>query len=229
MLFLIHSIHPEGWRFVSIFAAVSLIFFQFSETLGWCTGILTAWCFYFFRNPKRVVPQDKGLIVSPADGKVVGVHQVPPPEALDMGTDPRTRISIFLNVFDVHVNRVPASGTVRKVLYHEGQFLNASFDKASDLNERNTVVISLDDDPKKDMAFVQIAGLIARRIRCDIDEGDLVSKGHVYGLIRFGSRMDIYLPKGVHARVAVGQRTIAGETVLGDMVNNSDAPTGRSI
>ncbi len=228
MLSIIAFAHPEGWRFISIFAAVSLIFFQFSESLGWLAAILTGWCFYFFRNPKRMVPQDKGLIVSPADGKVVGIHQVVPPESFNMNT-PRTRISIFLNVFDVHVNRLPASGTVRKVIYHPGQFLNASFDKASDLNERNSVVISLDDAPEKDMAFVQIAGLIARRIRCDVAENDVVSRGHVYGLIRFGSRMDIYLPEGVEARVIVGQRMIAGETILADMNTSTKAPVGSLV
>jgi phosphatidylserine decarboxylase len=229
MLSIIAFAHPEGWRFTSIFAAVSLALFQFSESLGWCGLILTGWCFYFFRNPKRMVPQNTGFIVSPADGKVVGIHQVIPPENFDMGNTPRTRISIFLNVFDVHVNRLPASGTVRKVIYHPGQFLNASFDKASDLNERNSVVMTLDDAPEKDMAFVQIAGLIARRIRCDVSENDMVSRGHVYGLIRFGSRMDIYLPHDAHARVIVGQRMIAGETILADLNTNIPAPVGSLI
>lgn len=206
--------HPDGWKFVGIFAAVTVCFFLLSTSLGWIGVILTGWCFYFFRNPPRVTPVRKGLIVSPADGRVCLIEKRVPPAEFDIGTEERWRVSIFLNVFDVHVNRLPFSGVIEKIIYHPGQFLNASFDKASDLNERQTLIIN--NDGVK-IACIQIAGLIARRIRRDIDVGDTLSIGHVYGLIRFGSRMDVYLPVGVDPLVIIGQRMIAGETILGDI------------
>ena len=219
-------IHPEGWRFVGIFALVSLFIAYFSQFGGWIGAILTVWCFYFFRNPKRVTPIRDGLLISPADGKVVIVKDSVPPAELDMGTEPLKRISIFLNVFDVHINRIPIDGTVKHVIYHAGRFFNAALDKASEYNERNTIVL---DTTYGDIAFVQIAGLIARRIRCDVKEGDSVAVGSQYGLIRFGSRMDIFLPKGINPLVCVGQRMIAGETLLADFKNNEDQRQGRIV
>ena len=218
-------IHSDGWKFISIFAAVAFILAMINPNLGWIGAALTAWCMYFFRNPTRTVPMREGLIVSPADGIVCQILSVVPPVEFELGEEPRTRVSIFLNVFDVHVNRVPVAGIVRKVLYHEGQFLNASLDKASEKNERNTVVV--DTITGERVAFAQIAGLIARRIRCDIAPQETVETGQVFGLIRFGSRMDVYLPEGMDPLVIEGQRMIAGETVLLD-INNSE-PARRGI
>ena len=217
-------IHPDGLKFVGAFAAVTLFFFLLSTALGWIGIILTAWCIYFFRNPERMTPTREGLVISPADGKVVSVREVIPPKNFDMGDETCTRISIFLNVFDVHVNRIPISGRIKKIIYHPGKFFNASMDKASEHNERNTLVIDLGND--KVLAVVQIAGLIARRIRCDVNEEDTVLAGERYGLIRFGSRADIYLPKGVNALVIEGQHMIAGETVLADIHSNEDQRQG---
>ncbi len=224
---LLQIIHPDGWKFVAIFAAVSLMLALIGPNLGWIGLLLTAWCIYFFRNPARVVPQREGLLVSPADGVVCQILSVVPPLDLELGDQPHTRVSIFLNVFDVHVNRVPMAGTVRKVIYHEGQFLNASFDKASDKNERNTVV--LDSVTGERIAFTQIAGLIARRIKCEIEAQDTVETGQVFGLIRFGSRMDVYLPEGIEPLVIEGQRMIAGETVLADLKNPEPVRHGVKI
>lgn len=221
---ILQIIHPEGWRFVAIFAGISFVMAMISPNLGWIGAILTVWCMYFFRNPERVVPAREGLLVSPADGVVCQISSVVPAADLELGDKPLTRISIFLNVFDVHVNRVPIAGVVRKVIYHEGQFLNASFDKASDKNERNTVVVDVTTGQR--IAFVQIAGLIARRIRCDIGAQDNVETGQVFGLIRFGSRMDVYLPEGVEPLVIEGQRMIAGETILADLENKEPARHG---
>ena len=218
-------IHSDGWKFISIFAAVAFILAMINPNLGWIGAALTAWCMYFFRNPTRTVPMREGLIVSPADGIVCQILSVVPPAEFELGEEPRTRVSIFLNVFDVHVNRVPVAGIVRKVLYHEGQFLNASLDKASEKNERNTVVV--DTITGERVAFAQIAGLIARRIRCNIAPQETVETGQVFGLIRFGSRMDVYLPEGMDPLVIEGQRMIAGETVLLD-INNSE-PARRGI
>lgn len=205
-------IHPDGWKFIGIFAGVTLLFFILTQPLGWIGVILTLWCTYFFRMPSRVTPVQKGIIVSPADGKIVLIKDVVPPEDFDIGSEPRTRISIFLNVFDVHVNRIPAEGVIRKIIYHGGKFFNASLDKASEHNERNTLVIDLGQE--RDLAVVQIAGLIARRIRCDASKDERVDVGSCYGLIRFGSRVDVYLPKGETPIVLEGQYMIGGETVL---------------
>lgn len=224
---ILQMIHPDGWKFVAIFAAVSLVLAIIGPNLGWIGLLLTSWCVYFFRNPARTVPQREGLIVSPADGIVCQINSVIPPLDLELGDQLHTRVSIFLNVFDVHVNRVPMAGTVRKIIYHEGQFLNASFDKASEKNERNTVV--LDSVTGERIAFVQIAGLIARRIKCDIAAGDSVETGQVFGLIRFGSRMDVYLPEGTEPLVIEGQRMIAGETILADLKNSEVARRGVKI
>ena len=208
-------VHPEGWRFVAIFAAATLLLFWIWTPLGWLGVLLTAWCAYFFRDPVRVTPNRPGLIVSPADGVVQSVGPAPPPLELDMGDQPLTRIAVFMNVFNVHVNRVPASGQVIRRAYTPGAFFNASLDKASQFNERMAVSLSLADGRR--LAFVQIAGLVARRIRCDLVEDQAVTAGQRAGLIRFGSRVDVYLPPGVHPLVAAGQTAIAGETVLADL------------
>ncbi len=217
-------IHPEGWRFVGIFGLITLLLFWIHPVLGWMGTILTFWCFYFFRNPPRTVPDRYGLIVSPADGKVVAIQEVSPPKEWGIGTEPRTRISIFLNVFDVHINRIPITSQIRKVLYIPGKFFNASLDKASEHNERNTLILDLNQ--KQTMAVTQIAGLIARRIRCDITPKDRVETGQYFGLIRFGSRTDIYLPLGVSPLVIEGQRMIGGETILADLSSDETARCG---
>lgn len=216
-------IHIDGWKFVGIFTAITLFLFVLCQFLGWISLILTSWCFYFFRNPQRVTPDREGLIISPADGIVSLMTHVTPPTEFQIGDEARWRISIFLNVFDVHVNRVPFGGIIEKIIYHPGQFVNASLDKASDLNERQSVIVHNDGTR---IAFTQIAGLIARRIRCDIEQGQEVRTGELYGLIRFGSRVDIYLPAGVNPLVVVGQRMIGGETIIADLLSTETRRTG---
>lgn len=208
-------IHPAGWVFIGAFAFGSLFLGMFWEPLLWIGLVLTAWCVYFFRDPPRVTPTRDGLIVSPADGIVSKIAKVIPPPELDIGMMERTRISIFLNVFDVHVNRIPAAGRIMKLHYYKGLFVNASLDKASDDNERQLVKLMTEEG--KDMGFVQIAGLVARRIVCDLKEGQTVTAGERFGIIRFGSRVDVYLPEGVASLVIEGQRMTGGETVLADM------------
>jgi phosphatidylserine decarboxylase len=207
-------IHRDGWKFIAIFAVISLILGLLWGPLGWIGLVLTLWCVYFFRDPPRVTPTRAGLVVSPADGLVVSIADVPPPAELDMGTEPMTRIGIFLNVFDVHINRAPMPGTVAKMHYHKGQFVNASFDKASDLNERNALRITTAEGA--DIAVVQIAGLVARRIVTWVGPGDGVLAGERFGLIRFGSRTDLYVPRGWAIHAIEGQRVLGGETVLAD-------------
>ncbi|MGQ0677144.1 MAG: phosphatidylserine decarboxylase [Rhodospirillales bacterium] len=209
------AIHREGWPFVLGFAAVAAALFFLAQPLGWIGAVLTAWCAYFFRDPERVTPARAGLAVSPADGVVQRIEPAPPPPELGMQPAPCQRISIFMNVFDVHVNRVPADGTVKTVAYHPGRFINASLDKASEHNERNAVRLALAGG--RELAVVQIAGLIARRIKCDLQAGQAVRAGERFGIIRFGSRVDVYLPPGVGPLVAEGQRMIGGETVLADL------------
>ncbi len=187
-----------------------------AQPLGWIGAILTTWCTYFFRDPDRLTPTRDGLVICPADGLVQAISAAAPPPELDMGDEPRPRISIFMDVFDVHVNRVPCDGTVRTIRYHPGKFFNASLDKASEHNERQCYRLQLPSG--EDLAFVQIAGLIARRIKCFVAEGQAVKAGERFGLIRFGSRVDVYLPNGTAPLVAVGQRTLAGETVLADFL-----------
>lgn len=207
-------IHKEGWRFIAIFAAVTLGLFWLAKPLGWIGVILTLWCVWFFRDPIRYVPARKGLIVSPGDGVVQLIERAVPPPELDMGIDPRLRISIFLNVFNVHVNRVPADGTVVRSIYRPGKFFNAALDKASIDNERQAVRLRMEDG--REIVFVQIAGLVARRIVCDLHDGQNVRAGERFGLIRFGSRCDVYLDEGMAPLVAIGQTVIGGETVLAD-------------
>jgi phosphatidylserine decarboxylase len=214
-------VHREGWIFVSIFAVIALVLFMIWQPLGWVGLILTFWCAYFFRNPDRVTPSRDGLIVSPADGLVQMIGRTIPPPELEMGEAPLQRISIFMSVFDVHVNRIPANGVIRRLAYRPGEFMNASLDKASSHNERMAIRMRIEDG--RDIAFVQIAGLVARRIRCDLLEDQPVMAGQRFGLIRFGSRLDVYLPDGVEPLVAIGQRAIAGETVLAD-THSTEAP-----
>lgn len=187
----------------------------FSVALGIAGVVLTLWCVYFFRDPERITPVREGLIISPADGVVKMIDKAPPPKELNMGDKDRWRICVFMNVFNVHVNRIPISGTVTALNYRPGKFLNASLDKASELNERQSLGLTLDGG--KDIAFVQIAGLVARRILCDVTEGKEMKTGERFGMIRFGSRVDVYLPDGVKPMVAVGQTAIAGETVIADI------------
>jgi len=185
-----------------------------SQGLGLVGVVLTLWCIYFFRDPDRVTPDRDGLVISPADGVVQLIDQAAPPEELEMGDAKRWRVCVFMNVFNVHVNRVPISGTLAKLSYRPGKFLNASLDKASEFNERQSLALTLPDG--RDIAFVQIAGLVARRILCDVREGQSVETGERFGMIRFGSRVDVYLPDGVEPMVSVGQTSIGGETVIAD-------------
>ncbi len=207
-------LHPEGWRFVPIFALATLILFWIWTPLGWIGVALTLWCAYFFRDPERVTPSRPGILVSPADGFIESIGPAPPPPELGMDEAPRTRVSVFMSVLDVHVNRAPAAGKVTRLSYTHGKFLSANLDKASTENERLAVRLELASGGE--LAFVLIAGLIARRIRCDIAEGASLAAGARVGMIRFGSRVDVYLPPGVEPLVTVGQRTIGGETVLAE-------------
>lgn len=222
--YLLPPLHPEGPGFVAIFAVAALILYWISEPLGLVGGALTVWCFYFFRDPDRVTPTRPGLVISPADGVVQMIGPAALPPELGMGTDRRTRISVFMSVFDCHVNRAPIAGTVLKEEYTPGKFLNATLDKASEDNERQALVIRTADG--RDFGVVQIAGLVARRIRCDVREGQQLLTGQRFGMIRFGSRVDVYLPAGVAPLVAVGQKTIAGETVLADVDADESARSG---
>lgn len=220
----VKPVHPEGWRFIAIFAAVTVALAFLSPFLGAAGLVLTIWCVYFFRDPARVTPTREGLMVSPADGEVSAIVPSAPPPELGLGTTPLTRVSIFMNVFDCHVNRTPLAGTVTRVAYHPGRFLNASLDKASEANERNGLVIALADG--RTLAVVQIAGLVARRIVCFVTEGAVLATGQRFGLIRFGSRLDVYLPDGVAPLVCVGQRAVAGETVIADLTSPEPARAG---
>jgi len=220
----LYPINRAGWPFIAIFAVVTIIFFAVWAPLGWIGLILTLWCVYFFRDPPRTVPLRKGLMVSPADGRVTMIVPAVPPPELGMGPDQMLRISIFLNVFNVHVNRVPIEGTVVKSAYHPGKFLSASMDKASDVNERAAVRLKMSDG--REIAFVQIAGLVARRIITTLKDGQEVRTGARYGLIRFGSRLDIYLPRDAEPLVIVGQTAIGGETILCDFASAEPARTG---
>jgi phosphatidylserine decarboxylase len=206
-------IHPEGYPFIGAFALISLILFWVWTPLGWLGVLATAWCAYFFRDPPRVTPLRDGLVVAPADGRVSLIGSAVPPEDLGLGPNPLTRVSIFMSVFDCHVNRSPVSGRIEKIVYRKGLFLNADLDKASEDNERNSFLIAT---ANRRIAVVQIAGLIARRIVPFVNEGQTVAAGERIGMIRFGSRVDVYLPEGVVPLVAEGQNSIAGETVIAD-------------
>jgi phosphatidylserine decarboxylase len=207
-------IHPEGYPFIGGFALLSLILFWIWSPLGWLGCVLTLWCVYFFRDPPRVTPVREGLVISPADGRVSRVVNAVPPAELDLGAAPLPRVSIFMSVFDCHVNRSPVAGRIERIVYRPGLFINADLDKASEDNERNEFVIAT---AGQRIGVVQIAGLVARRIVCFVREGMEIGAGERIGLIRFGSRVDVYLPAGVRPLVAEGQMAVAGETVLADI------------
>jgi phosphatidylserine decarboxylase len=217
--------HPEGYKFVGIFAAITLVLFLIWEPLGWLGLGLTVWCYYFFRDPKRAVPQGAGLLVSPADGVISLIERAVPPEELGMGPEALVRVSVFMSVFNCHVNRAPIAGTIGAMAYRPGKFLNASLDKASRDNERNSLRIDLADG--RQIAVVQIAGLVARRIMWWVSEGQGLRTGERFGLIRFGSRLDVYLPEGVHPQVALGQTMVAGETVMAILGRDLPEAVGR--
>jgi len=211
-------VHSAGWPFIVLFASVGILMTWMFAPLGFIGLVLTTWCIYFFRDPPRVTPDGDGLVISPADGVVQSIVQAAPPAELKMGPEPRTRVAVFMNVFNVHVNRIPITGTISATAYRPGKFFNASLDKASELNERNSLKITTKDG--QDIGFVQIAGLIARRIICNAKVGDWMHAGERFGVIRFGSRVDVYLPDGVAPKVLVGQLAVAGETVLADLASN---------
>jgi phosphatidylserine decarboxylase len=217
--------HPEGRRFMAIFALVTLGLFFLWPVLGWIGLCLTIWCYYFFRDPVRSVPQGEGLVLSPADGVVSLIEQVAPPEGLAMDPAPLWRVSIFMSVFNCHVNRAVTVAKVGAIVYHPGAFFSASLDKASAENERNSVRFDLADG--RQIAVVQIAGLVARRIMCWVKPADALRAGERFGLIRFGSRLDVYLPPGVAPMVTLGQTTVAGETVIADLASKAPAATAR--
>ena len=207
-------VHPEGYIFIGGFAVAALLLDWLWSPLGWIGGIATAWCVYFFRDPRRVTPMREGLIVSPADGIVSSIGFFVPPPELGLGERPMQRLSVFMSVFDCHVNRAPASGRITKLTYRPGTFINADLDKASEDNERSGMLI---DTALGRIGVVQIAGLIARRIVCFVHEGETIGVGDRFGLIRFGSRVDVFLPEGVRVLVGLGSKAIAGETVLADV------------
>ncbi|MGD9847257.1 MAG: phosphatidylserine decarboxylase [Variibacter sp.] len=207
-------IHREGYPFIGAFAALTVILFLLSTPLGYLGLLLTGWCTYFFRDPPRVTPIRAGAVISPADGTVSNVAAAVPPLELDLGVRPLPRVSIFMSVFDCHVNRTPVTGRIERIVYRAGKFINADLDKASEDNERNGFVIATADGR---VGVVQIAGLIARRIVCFVHEGEQLAAGERIGLIRFGSRVDVYLPEGTRILAAEGQTAVAGETVIAQM------------
>jgi phosphatidylserine decarboxylase len=207
-------IHPEGRPFIAAFIVASLVLFWLWTPLGWLAAIAAVWCAYFFRDPERVTPVRDGIVVAPADGRISRVSNAVPAKELDLGERPLPRVSIFMSVFDCHVNRSPVTGRIERIVYRPGAFVNADLDKASEDNERNSLLIATDGGR---IGVVQIAGLVARRIVCFVRQGASVGIGERIGLIRFGSRVDVYLPEGVRPLVAEGQTAIAGETVLADL------------
>ena len=216
-------IHREGLPFIGTFALVSLFLFWLWSPLGWIGTVLTIWCALFFRDPVRVTPVREGLVVAPADGRVSMVTQVLPPAELGLGDRPLPRISIFMSVFNCHVNRSPVAGKIDRIAYRPGAFVNAELDKASEDNERNSLVISTPNNGR--IGVVQIAGLVARRIVSFVREGQTLGAGERFGLIRFGSRLDVYLPEGGKSLVSEGQTAVAGETVLADLAGNDQGRT----
>jgi len=217
-------IHREGWPFIALFAVAALLLALLWEPLGWLGLLLTAWCAFFFRDPDRVTPTRDGLVISPADGMVQMIGRAVPPAELGMGEAALMRVSIFMSVFDVHVNRMPVAGRILRLAYRPGKFVNASLDKASEDNERMAVRIATPDG--REFVVVQIAGLIARRIKCWLGEDSQLRAGERFGLIRFGSRVDVYLPEGVAPLVVCGQRAVAGETVLADVASGEATRVG---
>ncbi len=219
-------IRREGWPFIAIAALVTLALFGVMQGLGWIGLIVTGWCVLFFRDPDRVTPVGDDLVISPADGVVQSIAEAPPPPELEMGPTPLRRVSIFMNVFDVHVNRMPVDASVDRIAYRPGAFLNASFDKASDQNERRSLRLKMADG--KELAVVQIAGLLARRILCWTGESQTLRAGDRFGMIRFGSRVDVYLPPGTRVLVVTGQRSVGGETVIAELNTGGPDRSGQS-
>jgi len=211
-------IHPQGHIFIAIFFVVTLALWSLSTSLGWIGAIATLWCVTFFRDPERYITDKPDILVSPADGTVSAIGTAVPPQELDMGEAEMTRISVFLSVFNVHVNRVPEAGTISRLVYVPGKFLDAADERASEQNERQ--LVRLDTKSGDQIAFAQVAGLVARRIICDLKEGQTVDRGERFGLIRFGSRTDIYLPKSYVPSVKLGQTMIGGETVLAEKLTD---------
>jgi len=217
-------IHRAGWPFIGIALVAAVLLGLLWQPLFWLGLVVTAWCAYFFRDPPRVTPTRVGLVIAPADGMVMPIERAVPPPELELGDEPLTRISIFLNIFNVHINRVPLDGTITALSYRPGKFVNAALDKASEDNERMALKVTTYDGV--DLGFVQIAGLVARRIVCNAKLGEPVRAGQVFGLIRFGSRMDVYLPDGVHPLVVPYQTAVAGETVIADLQSDETARQG---
>ena len=214
-------INQAGWPFIIIFAVISLVLVLLWKPLGFAGAFLTLWCIYFFRDPPRVTPTQEGLVVSPADGYLLKIQNTLPPEELELGNESFNRISIFMNVFDVHVNRIPIAGTISQLAYRPGKFVNASLDKASEFNERQCMKITTHGG--YEIGVIQIAGLIARRIKCDLKKNQSVNTGERFGLIRFGSRVDLYLPSEIPTLAVAGQRMIGGETIIAD-VSSKETP-----
>jgi phosphatidylserine decarboxylase len=206
-------IHPDGYKFIAMFFGASIVLGWIFGPLVWIGMILTAWCAYFFRDPERLTPIEDNWTISPADGRVSAIMKMVPPAELDLGEDEMWRISVFMNVFNCHVNRAPMAGNIRLINYQKGSFLNAELDKASSENERNGLVIQTNHG---DIGVVQIAGLVARRILCWSKSDDHLDAGERFGLIRFGSRLDVFLPISARPLVTLGQTAIAGETVLAE-------------
>jgi len=223
----IPRIHSEGLRFIAIFGVVALVLFFIWEPLGWLGLVATVWCLYFFRDPERFTPIGEGLVIAPADGVVCAVGLAAPPPELELPGGEMMRIGIFMNVFNCHVNRVPIDGKIIKSVYHPGKFLNASLDKASEENERQALAVESQGGQR--IGVVQIAGLVARRIVCQCQEGDELKAGERIGIIRFGSRVDVYLEPTTTLLVSAGQTMIAGETVLADMSSAQPARQARKI
>jgi len=217
-------IHREGYPFIAAFAVVSLVLGLLWGPLFWIGLVFTAWCTYFFRDPERVTPVDDRLVVSPADGIVSFVGPAVPPRELGLGDGEMTRVSVFMNVFSCHVNRSPVRGRIQRIEHRPGKFLNAELDKASTENERNGLVI---DSPNGTVAVVQVAGLVARRIVCWAEGGTDIAIGERFGLIRFGSRLDVYLPAGCVPRVAIGQTSVGGESVIAEFGGEAKSPLVR--
>ena len=209
--------HAAGRPFILGGLVAVMLGLVVGSWLAWLGLLFILLCLFFFRDPERVAPGRPGALVAPADGRVVSVTPAVPPSELGLGTIPRWRVSTFLSIINVHVNRIPADGIISRIAYRHGSFLNASLDKASEVNERNAVALRLPDG--REIAVVQIAGLIARRIVCDLREGDQVHAGQRFGIIRFGSRADLYLPEGVRPLVAVGQTMVGGETVIAELAS----------
>ena len=217
-------IHRDGWPFLGAFAVGAFLLGSIHASLGWVGLICTLWCGWFFRDPDRVVPTREGLVVSPADGIVHAIQSIMPPPEFELPAEMHTRISIFLDIFSVHVNRVPVAGTITGLAYRPGKFFNASFDKASEFNERQVIRVTTAEGDA--IGLAQIAGLVARRIRCDLQRNQQVKTGERFGIIRFGSRVDLYLPQSTNSLVLVGQKVVGGETVLADLRSGESARLG---